>query len=83
MSKKIELGDIAKDSITGLQGTVMCTSEYLYGCKRHTIQPHELKDGKPVDWVSFDEEQLVLVSKKSTKHVPVKTGGPRPEPRRQ
>ena len=78
----VHVGDIAKDSITGFQGVVICESKWLHGCRRITIQPEALdKDGKVKDHASFDEPQLVLV--RSAKHpTTARTGGPRPEPMR-
>jgi hypothetical protein len=81
MADKIELGDIARDTITGFRGVVVCEMKWLHGCKRFALQPQELKDGKPIETQSFDEPQLELVSKRAaagTSH----TGGPRPEPER-
>lgn len=76
------LGDVVKDSITGFQGVVVCISQWYHGCKRVTVQPTELKDGKPIDTVTFDEPQLILVESKQ--HKPLsRTGGPRPEPSRR
>lgn len=71
----LELGCIAKDSITGFQGVVIAITEWLNGCQRVTIQPQEMKDGKPIDNFTFDAEQVVVVS--PAKPVAVtKTGGP-------
>ncbi|MEO5742765.1 MAG: hypothetical protein ABIS29_19430 [Vicinamibacterales bacterium] len=58
----IELGDIAKDSISGLTGVVIADTMWLNGCRRVTLQPPEMKDGKPIEAQTFDEDQLVLVS---------------------
>ena len=47
MKKRIELGDTAKDSITGFSGVVIATTFWLHGCERLTLQPQKLdKDGK-------------------------------------
>jgi hypothetical protein len=78
---KIELGDIAKDPITGFKGIVIGETKWLHGCIRLTIQPQELKDGKPIEAHSFDYPQLVLVKKKAAIGTG-DTGGPRPEPTR-
>ena len=79
---KIELGDVARDSITGFKGVVIGRTLWLHGCERMTIQPQELKDGKPIECQSFDEPQLVLVKKKAFGGNN-DTGGPRPEPVRR
>lgn len=77
--KKIELGDEAKDIITGFQGVVICISKWLHGCVRVTLQPKELRDGKPVDSHTFDLPQLTLVQEKVAETTD-DTGGPRAEP---
>lgn len=64
-----KLGDIVTDRITGFTGTVTGIAEFLYGCKRVLIQPSELKDGKPIEDMWFDDQR---VDPKST----VKSGGP-------
>jgi heat shock protein HspQ len=61
---KFNLGDDVKDSITGFKGAVVVLAEFLTGCKRIGVQSREMKDGKPVEWTMFDEDQLVLVKKK-------------------
>lgn len=83
---RIELGDLAKDTITGLEGVVIGETQWLFGCRRLVLQPREVKEGKIPDPVSFDEDQCELVlraeelkaSKKpvGTKRTP--TGGPAP-----
>lgn len=79
----IQLGDIAKDSITGFKGTVIAVTQWFHGCKRLVIQPNELgKDGKPIEAHTFDEPQVTLV--KAMNHKPIKDpGGPRPDPVRR
>lgn len=78
----IKLGDLARDTITGFKGVVIAEVNWLHGCRRLTLQPQGLKDGKPVESSTFDEPQLELVTADaygSTR----KTGGPRPEPNRR
>lgn len=81
---KINLGDKARDSVSGFAGVCVARTEWLNGCWRHTLQPQALdKDGKPQGTETFDEFQLELVE---AKQVPVgskETGGPRSEPARQ
>ncbi len=78
----IDLGDIARDQITGFQGVVIGITKWLHGCERMTIQPRELKDGLPIQPQSFDVPQLELISKAVAKTTG-DTGGPRPEPVRR
>lgn len=84
--EKIELGDEAKDKITGYSGIVVAITEWLHACRRITIQPKEMKDGQPAGNYTFDEPQVELVQKKGylvPKQEPgAKTGGPSIEPTR-
>lgn len=59
---KHKLGQRAKDKITSFEGIITARVEFLTGCNRYCIQPTELKDGKPLDTIYFDEEQLEIVS---------------------
>jgi len=54
----VNLGDIAEDIVTGFKGTVVAVTNWLNGCQRVTLQPNELKDGKPVESYTFDVEQI-------------------------
>lgn len=89
----MKVGDLLRDQITGLQGVAICRTEWLHGCIRWTLQPRELKDGKPVDSCTFDQEQLELVqtalqmaqadeAKGKAALNPGGTGGDRPDPKR-
>ena len=53
--KKIELGQVATDKLTGFTGTVIAKIEYVTGCIQYQLKPHGLRDGKtiPAEW--FDE----------------------------
>lgn len=72
----INLGDVAKDTITGFAGVVIAKTEWLNGCVRLTLQSKEMKDGKPIDSQTFDIEQLEFVKAKA--RVASNTGGDRP-----
>lgn len=81
----IQLGDVAKDTVSGFEGVVIGVTQWLHGCRRLSLQPRKLRDGKTIDYQSFDEPQLVLVKKSVvTATGPTdRTGGPRPEPTRR
>lgn len=90
---EIKLGDLVRDRMTGFEGVVVCVSQWLYGCRRITVQPKELREGKVVDNVSFDEMQVEVVHAGEFKPIaspqvaPVfvagaQVGGPRPSPDR-
>ena len=62
--EEIELGDVAKDDVTGFQGAVMAITRWLHGCDRIVIQPQDLdKDGKVKETQVFDRLQMTLVKK--------------------
>lgn len=73
---EIKCGDEAKDMITGFSGVVVAVTTWLHGCRRITIQPRELKDGKRVESDTFDEMQVEVITPAPRKE-PVKTGGDR------
>ena len=79
----IGLGDRVKDPLTGVTGIVCCVATWLHGCIRISIQPEKHKDGKPADYVHFDQSQLVLI--KRAVHAPMVLAvaeAPKPETRR-
>lgn len=73
---KIELGQKAKDTVTGYTGIVTAKTTWLYGCTRFALQTPLDKDGKVPEPQWFDELQLVGAEPDRTK------GGPQPAPRR-
>jgi hypothetical protein len=74
--KTIELGDIARDTITGFTGVVIAKTDWLHSCCRITLQPKELKDGKPVEAQNFDEPQLELIDLSGRRKTTPTNGGP-------
>lgn len=78
----IQLGTKVRDTITGVTGIVIARTEWLQGCARVTIQPQELKDGKPVDATTVDEPQCEIIGSKHPhrKAEPAFTGGPQNDP---
>lgn len=61
--EEIELGDRVQDRISKQKGIIIGVTEWLYGCVRVTIQPEEVKDGKPVEGFSIDLPQCELLKK--------------------
>jgi hypothetical protein len=44
--KPVQLGDRVRDRMTGFSGIAIAITEWLYNCRRITVQPTELdKDG--------------------------------------
>lgn len=79
----INLGDVARCTITGFTGVVVSRTEYLQGCRRLALQSQTLHEGRPVDWIAFDEPVLELVEARGRKPIGYNTadaGGPRPVP---
>ena len=57
-----KLGKKGRDKITRFTGILTARCESLTGCNRYCIQPQELKDGKPIDSIYFDEAQIEILS---------------------
>jgi hypothetical protein len=73
--ERIVLGMEVKDKITGASGIAVARTEYLWGCARVGVQIRELKDGKPQEYIWFDEPMLEGIEPDKKK-----PGGPRPDP---
>lgn len=69
----VGLGAEAEDSLTKFKGIATARFTFLNGCVRIEITPTTLKDGKPIEPSSFDEQRVAPHSKATT-------GGPRPGP---
>lgn len=78
----IKLGDIAKDTVTGYEGTVVCIATWLHGCRRITLQAKGKDITDCPDPRSFDDPQLTLLHAKVKESPRTDDGGPRPEPSR-
>lgn len=79
----INLGDKARDTVSGFSGVCVARTEWLNGCWRHTLQPQGLdKDGKPQGTETFDEFQLELEVRQQVPVGSKETGGPRQGPSR-
>lgn len=85
---KYDIGQEVKDIITGFTGIIAVRADYITGCDRYGVMDRKLdKDGKPKDWIWFDENTLVATKKKKIKldrekeRKPAKKikGGPRPD----
>ena len=79
----IQLGDKAKDLVTGYEGICIARTEWLNGCMRIVLQSDKLdKEGKPQEGQTFDEPQLVVTKARRVSCGPRDTGGPKPMPTR-
>lgn len=75
---KFKNGVEVKDKVSGFTGIIDCSSYWLNGCKRYSVQP-KVKKGEAVkpDSLWMDEEQLEFVSDGVAKDItPTETGGP-------
>lgn len=74
----LNLGDRAKDVISGFSGIVVGRTTWLYGCDRVGLQGEKLgKDGRVSDVQWFDAAQVVVVKAGVVKGAPAQmTGGP-------
>lgn len=78
----IQLGDKAKDQVTGFEGICVARTEWLNGCIRVTLQSDKLdKDGRPQEGQTFDEPQLTVTKARKVSCGPRDTGGPATTPR--
>jgi hypothetical protein len=79
---KYKNGDTLRDTLSGLEGTTVASTIWLNGCIRYFIQPRGVKDGKPIEASSFDEQQLepVVIAEKAQDPA-IKPGGPYPDPK--
>jgi hypothetical protein len=58
----IDLGQKARDKVTGFEGIITGRAQYLYGCDQYCIVP-PAKDGKigSAEW--FDEGRIEVVGR--------------------
>ena len=79
----IELGDTAKDIVTGYEGVVTSHAQYLTGCDQYAIQP-VAKGGTWSEGKWFDGNRLKVVKKGAVKIAksedPKQNGGPSDNP---
>lgn len=74
------LGDKVKDEISGFTGVVTAWFEHLHANAACSVQPQEMKDGKPIEGQTFDVGQLRSVKAAVVAPVLKQTGGPRDNP---
>ena len=78
----VELGDKVRDTITGLEGVVVCVTRWLNGCLRVGVQPTTLDDkGNVRDIVHIDMPQVEKIEPVA-KAASTATGGPQDDPGR-
>ena len=62
--KKIKLGSLAKDKITGFEGVITGRAEYLTGCNQYVLQPicNDKTNYPAGEW--FDEGRIIVLRQK-------------------
>lgn len=60
---KLELGQEAKDKITGFKGILTSRVEYLTGCNQYGITPKMGADGKPGEVNYYDEGRIEITGR--------------------
>jgi len=77
----INLGDKARDLVTGFEGICIARTKWLNGCVRCSLQSRGLdKEGKIGSQEVFDEPQLELIKSGVVPCGSPDTGGPIPKP---
>jgi hypothetical protein len=80
---QIKLGTKVKDKVTGYTGLVIGRTDWLYGCLRYTVQSQDMKDGKPVEAMCFDEASLEVLGEPQLEKKNKDRGGPGDVPGRR
>lgn len=70
------LGDKAKDRITGFTGIIIARTQWLTNCNTYALKYTKLHENKPMDAQWFDEPNIEIVKKKEALEPKKKTGGP-------
>ncbi len=72
-----ECGATVRDKITGFSGVIRARTQYLTGCNKYAVQATDIREGKPEEWVWFDEGELEVFGKPVTLEVSrERRGGP-------
>lgn len=70
-NKVVELGDRAKDDVTGFKGVVVAYAYHLHNCDRALLQSDGFHEGHPVKPMWFDVPSLVVLEKQVVNVIPV------------
>lgn len=72
----LQLGQRVRERFSGVEGTIIAITDWLYGCRRITIQPDGQKDGKPIETFGADEPACIVIDE-TPAPTKTRTGGPR------
>jgi len=73
---KFALGIKVRDKVSGFVGVIDSRTEWLNGCKRYSVQPPVDKDGKHLNGLYIDEQQIEVITEEKVKVQQSATGGP-------
>jgi hypothetical protein len=59
--KAPQLGDRVREIVTGNEGIVTGTSEYLWGCRQHLLHYRDKDDKPQVEWYDVGRLQVLEV----------------------
>lgn len=78
----IQLGQKAKDKITGFTGIITARTQYITGCDHYCLTPEVGRNGEQKDVAWFDEGRIQITGKGiAVASVAGKSnGGPQPTP---
>ena len=66
---KHSVNAIAKDKVSGFQGTIIARNAHLFGCAQYGLAPQELgTDGSPKQTEFFDEARIEILDNKNAVH---------------
>lgn len=75
-------GDKVRDIITGLEGIVTGTADYLTGCKQLLVNPQQVKDGETVPGSWLDIDRLHVLEPNAVRIAVTAPGPDREAPRK-
>lgn len=78
---EINLGDMARDKITGFDGVITGRTEWINGCVRYALQSKTLKDGKILEPEWIDSQQIEIIKPEVVKTAENPRGGPMKDPK--
>jgi hypothetical protein len=58
----MKLGQLAKDKVTGFEGTIVGHADYLSGCDQYLLVPTVDEKGNHREGHWFDEQRLVVIN---------------------
>lgn len=60
-TERIQLGQEARDKITGFKGIIIGRADYLFGCAQYALTPKTNEAGEVKDTQWFDEGRIEVI----------------------